>query len=55
MPFEVQFQFLIGTLKTEEIIENVESKEGEFQFLIGTLKTKLMQLLKKEENGFNSS
>ena len=36
------FQFLIGTLKTEENMRGVVVCIKEFQFLIGTLKTKLI-------------
>ena len=36
---KIQFQFLIGRLKTETAMTQFNLKVGEFQFLIGRLKT----------------
>ena len=36
----VQFQFLIGTIKTQERCTGLPCRTRQFQFLIGTIKTK---------------
>ena len=54
MSYLLEFQFLIGTIKTSVVFPVWELVNGKFQFLIGTIKTQAEKIANKKEDSFNS-